>query len=184
MIQIIGGQDDVVAGWASLALGTTIWPPHRAFGLCEPDGLMLGAVIFGDFYPGGNVEFTFVGEGLLTRAVCRFIVDYAFNKLGASRLTAKTRRTNKVARKLLAKAGFLFADVKKRYYGPHEADDAFEFFMFRPQAEKWLGRNASTEAAESDQNGERSGGPEPQDGPAAVRHERGQPNGAAGVADL
>jgi RimJ/RimL family protein N-acetyltransferase len=137
MLMVIPNQDRTVADWAELAMGAPFHAPYSALGIVEPDGLLKGAAIFNDFYPGGNIELTFVGPGTITRSVIRELCSYAFDKCGASRVTCKTNTRNVVVRKLLPRLGFKMEMRLKRYYD--DAQDAYCFVFYREDAKRWIG---------------------------------------------
>lgn len=137
-MQIVTGHDDAVADWAGAVLGVQFQKPYVALGVMDNAGRLCGASIFNDFYPGGNMEWTHVGQQTLCRGVIRELAQYVFIEMKATRLTAKTRRGNTLVRRLLPRAGFTYEATQKRYFGPEKADDALVFVMFREDAEKWL----------------------------------------------
>lgn len=137
-MRVIWGHDAEVADWAGAALGVKFQPPFTAFGILDASGRLCGASVFNDFYPGGNIEWTFVGARSLRRGIIREIVEYVFIKNRATRMTAKTRRGNSAVRRLLPKAGFAYEGTQKCYFGPDRADDALVFALFRADAERWL----------------------------------------------
>ncbi len=136
---VVDGQDAVVADWAGRSLGVTFHQPYSALGIVEPDGLLKGAAIFGDFYPNGNIEWTHVGPGTLTRGVIRTLFKYAFEQCGATRITAKTKKSNRVVQKLLPRLGFKLESTIPRYYGIDKSDNALVFVLYRENAERWIG---------------------------------------------
>lgn len=139
---VVTGHDRTICDWAQAKFeGLNFSTMHSAFGIASPvDGTLLGAALFSDYYPGGNVELTYYGPGTLTRSVLNAISFHAFVNLNASRVTCKTKRENKNAARLLAKAGFKFECVQKRYFGPNDADDAIVYAFPVEHAAKWLKR--------------------------------------------
>lgn len=134
----VPGHDQAVAEWASARTGFNFFAMYAAFGIVGNDGVLEGAAIFSDYYPGGNVELTYVGAGTLTRAILRQIGYYSYQTLGVSRITAKTQRRNATVCRLLPKAGFEFECIQKRYYGPNKDDDAIVYSLPFHKAERWL----------------------------------------------
>ena len=130
----------MVADWAMHQFGNKLnfWAMHSVFGIADDEGTLKGAALFSDYYPGGNVEITFVGPRTLTRAIINQISYHAFVTLQASRVTAKTRRDKPEVSKLLMKAGFKFSCVLSRYFGPTEADDAIVYSFPAEQGAKWI----------------------------------------------
>lgn len=137
---IIVGHDQVVASWAQAKFqGPNFYAMHSAVGLADPSGTLTGAALFSDYYPGGNVELTYYGPGTISRAVIRAVIYYAFVTLGVSRITAKTRATNKPAIQVLNRLGCDFDCVMKRYYGPRKGEDDAVVYAFPVEkASKWM----------------------------------------------
>lgn len=138
-MQLVGGHDQEVAAWAGAQLGVKFVQPLSAIGVVNADGALVGASVFNDYYPGGNLEWTYVGPGSLKPRVLKDLARYAFIDLGAARVTAKTRRSNAIVRKLLPHAGFAYEATQKRYFGPERGDDALVFVLFREHATRWIG---------------------------------------------
>lgn len=139
-MRIVAGQDDAIAGWAGEQLGVRFQEPYTAFGFVSNEGSIQGACVFNDYYPGGNLELTYVGPNSLNRSVLRFMARFCFEELQATRVTAKTKRSNVTVRRLLPKGGFAFEHTQKNYFGPTRGDDALVFVLFRENAGKWLRR--------------------------------------------
>lgn len=141
-MMVITGHDRAICDWAQAKfVGLNFASTHSAIGFADRgDGTLLGAALFSDYYPGGNVELTYYGPGTLTRDVLNAISFYAFVTLNASRVTCKTKRENKDVARLLSKAGFKFECVQKRYFGPTESDDAVVYSFPVEMAAKWLKR--------------------------------------------
>ncbi len=134
----VAGHDREIADWAATQLpGLNFYAAYSAFGIANDDGLV-GAAIFSDYYPGGNVELTYVGKGTLTRPILKEMGLYVFGDLQASRMTVKTPRRNQMVRKLLPRAGFEFECIQKRYYGPAKDDDALVFSLPAHKSARWL----------------------------------------------
>jgi len=134
----LAGHDDEVATWAGEQLGVRFTRPYRAIGVLDDLGTLIGAAVFNDYYRHGNVELTYVGPGSLSRRIIRALASFAFNDLQVSRITAKTKRRNGIACKLLPRAGFKFEFVQKRYFGPDRGDDAVVYALSCDDAERWL----------------------------------------------
>ncbi len=135
----IGGHDQAVAQWAAEQFQGKLnfWSMHSAFGIGNEDGHLVGAALFSDYYPGGNVELTFVGPGTLTRYILNQICYHAFVTLGASRITCKTRPSNSNVIRLLKKAGFKWEGKHSSYFGPGKDDAAVLFSFPVKQATRW-----------------------------------------------
>lgn len=134
----VAGHDRAIADWAAAQMpGLNFYSAYSAFGISDGDTI-IGAAIFSDYYPGGNVELTYLGPGTLSRNILREMGLYVFGDLQAARITAKTPRRNAVVKKLLPRAGFDFECIQKRYYGPLRDDDALVYSFPVTKAERWL----------------------------------------------
>lgn len=136
-MRILAGQDEHIAAWAGQELGIVFQEPYTAFGFIERDKVK-GAVIFNDYYRGGNVEITYVGAHSFRKQQVSFMCKFAFQELGCSRVTARTRRGNALMRKLLPRFGFQYECTQKRFYGPTQEDDGISFVLWPNAAAKWL----------------------------------------------
>ena len=70
---------------------------------------------------------------VVRRDMLSLIAEFVFLQLGCLRLTARTHRRNRLAQKLLSRAGFEYEATQKRYFGPDKGDDALLFVLW-PQA--------------------------------------------------
>ena len=133
-MQLVFGQDEQVASFVGLQLGMKFARPFVAIGV-EVGGDLKGGAVYNQ-WNGWNIEVSIYGPGLASREIIKALIwGYPFNDIGAGRLTARTRRANKVVQKLLPRLGFTFEGMNKRYYGPARADDAMVFHLMREQAE-------------------------------------------------
>ena len=137
-MHLVGGHDRQVMDWASQVLDKRFVEPATAFGVVNDEGRLHGAAIFNDFYPGGNLELTYLGPHTLSRKIIRGIALYAFKECGVARLTCKTERRNRIVQKLLPRLGFTLEYSQKRYFGPEKAQDALVFVLYRNHAPSWL----------------------------------------------
>ncbi len=136
-MKLVFGRDEDVANWVSKNLGFPILPPYTAIGVEDQDGNPCGGAVFND-WNGSNLEITICGPGAMKRGIIRGVFHYVFIQLGASRLTAKTKRSNKPMRKMLHKFDFKFEAILKRYYGVLPDDDAIVFRLDPVTAMKWM----------------------------------------------
>jgi RimJ/RimL family protein N-acetyltransferase len=135
----VPGHDKAVAEWAGERFNCSFYAMYSAFGIVDnSDGLLIGAAVFSDYYPGGNIQLSYIGPQTLTRAILREIGQYVFVTLGASRITCKPPRRNITAKKLLPAAGFKFEGILERYYGPDKDDDCIVYSLSKERAAKWL----------------------------------------------
>jgi hypothetical protein len=135
-VEAIFGHDADVGLWMSRMLGQPISPPFVAIGFILHDKLA-GACIFNG-WNGANLDITIFGPGCLQRSAIRTAYRYAFQQTGATRLTARTKRSNKLMRELMPRLGFVQEFVMIKYYGPMRADDAFCFRLTPFDAQRWM----------------------------------------------
>jgi RimJ/RimL family protein N-acetyltransferase len=65
------------------------------------------------------------------------IYHYAFLQVGARRLSATTRCSNKRMQRMLPRLGFECEGVGKRFFGPRHEDDAMRFVLLPERAGSW-----------------------------------------------
>jgi hypothetical protein len=136
-VRLVFGEDELVANWVGVNLGLTIVPPYTAIGgTLDGQSLVIGAVF--NKWNGSNIEITLYGPGALRRGAIRAIYHYTFAQLGAQRVSATTRRSNKLMCRKLHKLSFEFEGVAKRFYGPTRKDDGLRFVLFPAAAERWI----------------------------------------------
>jgi hypothetical protein len=161
--------NDAIANWVMGKLGRRAVRPYKAIGLANGDGRLIAGAVFNG-YNGANVDLTIYGPGLITRKSLRAIFHYAFDKLHATRVTARTRRKNVLhASGLLLRLGFSFETCAARYYGKGRAGDAMVYRMLREDC-RWLGghdghpgtarpkRDSRSPSADEPRNGRHAGG--------------------------
>lgn len=135
-MQLVFGHDAEVGAWAAEKLNIPLSPPYVAIGVAD-NGELKGAAVYNNWNR-WQVELSFYGPGCINRQVIRaFLLAYPFDDLGAGRLTARTRRSNKLMQRLFPRFGFEMEGVLKRFYGPTKADDAFMYRLDRQAAERW-----------------------------------------------
>lgn len=132
-MRLVFGEDALVAAWMSQRLGNPIGPPYIAFGLTADEKTLCGGAAFSN-WNGANIEMAIVLDCIITRGFIRAIYNYAFIQCGALRLSARTRRSNRTANRILPRLGFKFEGVAKSYYGPNRADDAICYVLFSNKA--------------------------------------------------
>lgn len=136
-MKIVVGQDDLVARWAGQQMKETFHAPFIAWGFTKDGVTLQGAAIFND-WNGSNIEITLYAPGCFTRSTVAAVYDYAFRQLKATRLSARTARSNKRMQRLLPRLGFTWEGVAKRYYGPDKRQDAILYALFPENAQKWM----------------------------------------------
>lgn len=133
----IFGHDATVAKWAGQRMAETFHPPFTAIGFTKDGETLHGAAIFNG-WNGSNIDITICGHGCLSRYSIGMAYQYVFGQLNASRLTARTARSNKRMQKLLPRLGFAFEGVMQRYYGTTRDLDGLVYRLLRADALKWL----------------------------------------------
>lgn len=137
MIQLVFDQHDLVADWVVERIGALIAKPYVAIGATRDGKTLCGGAVFNN-WNGHNIEITLASEGCLTRGTIKAVYNYLFVQSKAGRVSAQTRRSNKVMRNMFPKFGFEFEGVARNFYGPKRADDAFRFVLFPDNARKFL----------------------------------------------
>ncbi len=135
-MDLLYGHDVLVADWVGEKLGRRIFPPFTAIGVVDTNALK-GGLVFNE-YSGPNIEVTMFGPHCLSRKVLKATGVYVFSELKCLRLTARTKRSNKLMQKLLPRLGFDYEATLKNYFGPTRADDALLFRLTEEYASKWM----------------------------------------------
>lgn len=138
-MRVVLGGDDAVAAYVSAGLKVApIHPPYTAFGIQNDDGELIGGILF-NHYNGANIEATVYGRSIANRTVIRAMLHFVFVQCRCTRLTVKTRRSNRLVQELAPRLGFVSEYVQPRYFGPTDDDDAFVFVLWPETARRWLG---------------------------------------------
>lgn len=136
-MRLVFDQPDATARVVGAWIGYEIHPPYTAIAAVDDDGEFIGGAVFNG-YTGFDVNMTVAGPGSFSRATIKTVLNYVFVKMGCLHLSAKTRRSNKLVRKLLEKSGFHCVCILPRHFGPKRADDAFYYRLSKKNAERWL----------------------------------------------
>jgi RimJ/RimL family protein N-acetyltransferase len=135
------GCDALVADYIGKGLEVEFHPPFTAIGFTRDEKELCFGALY-NCWNGSNIEITLygpkAGNGLGNRLILATIFRYPFRQLKATRLTAKTKRSNATMKKIMPRMGFVFEGTQKRFFGPNREDDALLFAMFPEQAEKWM----------------------------------------------
>lgn len=136
-MRIVFGHDAEVGAWAADKLGISLNPPFVAMAIIDDANQIRGANVFNN-WNGFDIEISHYGPGTWTRPMIRAaLLEYPFDQVGALRLTARTKRSNKTMCKLFPRLGFVYEATLKRHYGPSRGDDAILYRLDREAAEKW-----------------------------------------------
>lgn len=125
-------QNRSFAEWTAKQLGVSFSEPFLCMAIVDGRSSMIGGVVLNNF-DGHNIDLSGAGEGAFTPSIVRSLASHVFKELGCSRVTLKTRRSNKTARKLLGRH-FKFEATLKHGFG---TEDAFQFRMCRDEC-PWL----------------------------------------------
>src|SRR5262245_60618272 len=123
------GRDPDAARWIGRQLGIEFEDTADIIALLGPNAGRRGFfLLIGGFVFTGrnacNVDMTVYGPGCMTRRTMRAASEYVFGTLGCARVTARCRRSNRVARRALEKAGFVYEGTQRHYFGPRDHDNA------------------------------------------------------------
>jgi len=133
-MELIYGQDEVVAAWASSRLGTAIVRPYVAIGVGDGSGLH-AAMVFNDF-TGANIEITVASDpNGWTRQAVREAFAYPFRQAGCRRLTMRTRADHAVMLDIADRLGFRREGVLREFYD--DGCDAIVFGLLRSEC-RWI----------------------------------------------
>lgn len=112
-------HDVEVAAWAFRTFDFFPAPYGMAVGVLD-DGVLVAACLF-HAHNGPDVELSYYGPNTLTPSVVRGIAKIAVERLGVSRITARTSRQNKRMTRGIHKVGFRYEGVRKCGYGTQDA---------------------------------------------------------------
>ena len=136
-MKLVYGLSNEVAEWTCEKLGYCLAPPLIAIGVSDDDGEPLGGIVFND-WNGHNLEISIYGPGAMNRRTIDAAFHYAFQIAKATRLTARTKRSNDWLKAMLPRLGFELEGVLHRYYGPGPHNDAFIYRLDPSAAKKWM----------------------------------------------
>lgn len=134
-MRLLFGQSEYVGQAMAGALGTVFAGPYEAIGFVDDAGRLRGGALFNNFNH-SNIEVTVYAPNLATRGMIRAVMHYAFVQLGCNRMTARTRKDNKTAQKMLPRMGFKYEATLQLYYGPQKNDAAVLYWISRDEALK------------------------------------------------
>lgn len=136
-MKLVFDRPELVAQWVYSQLGTSIPAAYAAFGATRDGVNLCAGAVFTD-YTGSNIEVTLVAPGAFNRTLIAAVCRYAFVQMRVTRLSAKTKRSNKRMRQIMPRMGWKFEGISERYFGPTRGDDAIRFVAFYDQARKWI----------------------------------------------
>lgn len=137
-MRLLFGQSERVGGLLAGALDTVFTGPYEAIGFVDDENRLRGGVVFNN-YNGSNIEISVYAPKMAARGLIRAVLHYVFVQLRCNRLTARTRKNNKLAQRSLARLGFTFEAALPLYYGPEKNDTAILYRMERNVAmNRWI----------------------------------------------
>ncbi len=136
-MQLVYGLSDHVAAWTGEKLGYHIAPPLLGIGVMNEHGEPIGGIVFND-WNGYNLEISIYGPGAMSRRTIAAAFRYAFTIAKATRLTARTKRSNATLKAMLPRLGFELEGVLHHYYGAGPNNDAFIYRLDPSAAAKWM----------------------------------------------
>jgi hypothetical protein len=134
-MRVVVGHDVAVAGWVGEQIGAPMIPPYTALGFLDRSDRLAAGFVFYGCVPGGNVDMAVAARGLLTRGTLRAVAHYAFEQLGAARITCRPPASYDRAIGILKRVGFVQETVCKGWYG---ADNAVQLRILKRDARRWL----------------------------------------------
>ena len=127
----------MVADWVAEKTEQTIYGPYTAIGWVDDSGTLKGGAVFHN-YTSANVHVTIYGPGAFTRKSLQDGFRYVFEYLGAVRLTAITKQTNKRMLSILKNPvfGFQYEATMKNWFG--KDNDGVMFYIDCRSANRWM----------------------------------------------
>jgi RimJ/RimL family protein N-acetyltransferase len=139
MTQLIFYRDDEMAQWAEAHFPecAPLARPLNAIGIASSDGDILGVAIYHNFMQ-YDIEFSLVTATprWATPGNIRAILHYPFIQLGVKRMTARTAKSNKRARKMLEGIGAKLEGVHPYAYKGVGA--LCSYGLYKSDTTRWL----------------------------------------------
>lgn len=114
------GHDIEVANWAFNTFGMAPTEFCMAIGIADPKKGIVAACLF-HAHSGPDVELSYYGPNTVTLDLVKSIAKFAVERLGVSRITARTSRQNKTVKRGILGIGFKFEGVRHCGYGKEDA---------------------------------------------------------------
>jgi RimJ/RimL family protein N-acetyltransferase len=94
--------------------------PYAGLVVRDDTNRPVGVVILND-YSQGNIEMTGAGVGCWTPRIIRTLARYIFRDLDCTRVTSRTRASNRTAREALKSMGFRREGTARAWFGDEDA---------------------------------------------------------------
>jgi RimJ/RimL family protein N-acetyltransferase len=123
-----------LGNWYSTQCGKKLSAPFLILGWVKKDTLK-GVLVFND-YNGTNISVhAWIPHGL-SQGKIKFVLNYVFNQLKCSRLTALLGEDQSYVRSLVERGGFVKEGHLKNWWG--EGKDGVVYRMLKADAQRWL----------------------------------------------
>ena len=130
----------------SKQVGRPLYCVYSAIAFLNELGEIKATAIF-DSYNGANINIHIYGPACITRGNYRKVLDYVFNELKCTRMTAQIPRSNRKLLKTIPRLNFVFETVQKFYFGTNKEDDAITYRITPKEASKWIKIDENTKTA-------------------------------------
>lgn len=133
------GIDQIIAHWVADQLDIPSFGPCAGIGVTLHDQIVAG-VVFNNYHPyadGATLEASIAATDprWATRGVLRDFFSYPFIQMRATRLGVSCRKSNKHARKFVARLGFRMEGCARRLWdGKHDA----VVYSMTPEECRWI----------------------------------------------
>ena len=127
-----------LSNWYTEKTSQVVYPPFGVIGFMDNQTLDIKGVMVFTNYNGFNIEAHMYMPNCLNRKAIKDILNYIFNTLKCTRLTAIVPRSNKKLLKVMPKLKFVFETVLIRWYGPFKKDDGIVYRMTSKEASNWI----------------------------------------------
>jgi RimJ/RimL family protein N-acetyltransferase len=138
---LLYGADEAVATWAFQRFNLTPFRYDMAIGIVNPSVGIVGAAFF-YWWTGPNVYFGYYGPKTMRLGLMRSLAQTAIDQFDASRVTIRTKKTNKRFIKGLIKVGAQYEATCHRFYGKEDISEniAVQYVLFRAALENFVTR--------------------------------------------
>lgn len=127
-----GGQ--LIGQWYTQNSGNKLAAPYLVMGWVKKQQIT-GVLVFND-YNGSQISVHAYLPQRLTQGKIKFVLNYVFNQLKCSRLTAILGENQSYVRSLVERGGFVEEAYLKNWWG--EGKDGVVYRMLKADAQRWL----------------------------------------------
>lgn len=119
MKQLVYGHDAKIATWTANTFGVPSGKYEMAVGIID-NGELVGSVMW-HAWRGHDIEISYYGPKTMTLGIARECARVAVDHFGVSRVSARTKRSNKVMTRGVKKIGFEYEGIIHAGYGNQDA---------------------------------------------------------------